>query len=169
MQWFSRFLSLHNPSVFQGRCRFLAVMCWDCSERRKAVGWAEPYLQGSERGCTSGASWAACWDAVGMGFADKVSSPANRDKMSPALSHKFFLLQQAETSALKIWAIKRRSLATEWFGEPLPNLCMRNVRQGTAQVFISALLISPKQPEATNPRCFPYMDDSDQNSDPAGN
>lgn len=87
-----------------------------------------------------------------MGFVDKVSSPANRGKMSPTLSHEFLLLQQAEPSAVKIWAIKRRSLTTEWFGEPLPYLCMRNVSRGTTQVLLIALLITSKQPEATNSR-----------------
>lgn len=102
-----------------------------------------------------------------MAFEEKVSSPANHDKMSPTLSHNLLLL--AQPSAVKIWAIRRRSLTAEWFGEPLPHLCMRNVSQGTTQVFLSALLITSKPPEATNPRCFPHMDDSDQNSDHAGN
>lgn len=105
-----------------------------------------------------------------MGFADKVSSPANHGKMSPTLSHEFLLLQKAESSAVKIWAIKRRSLSTEWFGEPLPtSLYEGNVSQGTTQVFLSVLFITSKQLETTNPWCFPYVGDPGQNPDPSRN
>lgn len=94
-----------------------------------------------------------------MCFVDKFSSPANHYKMSPALPQGFLLLQpqaQAEPSAVKIWALKMRSLSPEWFHEPLPHTCVMKVRQGTTK-FLSDLLVTSKQPAITNPQYLPYV------------